>query len=222
MKHKTIEDICPKIGINLSPEKIDQLCRFTQEVLTWNERFNLVSKKDSNPDAIARHILDSLTVLGILRIPPNSKIVDIGSGAGFPAIPLKIIRADLDLTLIESTHKKSLFLKHVVEKLHLSGVLVANRRAEELCLQEQFSKRYDVATAKALTDLFRTMNLSFPFLKTGGMLICYKGEKIERELEEVKKKVRGEAFLIIRQESIEIDQINLKRNLVVIEKRLDF
>ena len=222
MKPKIIEDVCSKIGIDLSSEKIDKLHHFAREVLIWNEKFNLVSKKDSNLDAIARHILDSLAIFKILSIPLNSKIVDIGSGAGFPAIPLKIVREDLDLALIESTRKKTLFLKNAAEKLHLSGILILNHRAEELSLQEQFRKKYDFATAKALTNLLQTVKLSFPFLRAGGLLICYKGEKIEQELEELKKRVKSDIFSILKKESIAIPEINLKRNLLVIEKRLDF
>ncbi|MCJ7508996.1 MAG: 16S rRNA (guanine(527)-N(7))-methyltransferase RsmG, partial [candidate division Zixibacteria bacterium] len=222
VKLETLETISSKWGIPVSSEQISKLSVFIEHLLAWSRRFNLISKRDSNLEGITKHILDSLTILKFLPIPPNAKIIDIGSGAGFPAIPLKIVRDDLDFSLAESTHKKFLFLKDIVRKLNLSDVVILNGRAENLNQLDSFKNKYDFATAKALTDLAGTVKICFPFLKIGGVLIAYKGEKLEQELKELKQKVRQEAFEVIKKESILIPQINLKRNLVGIEKKLDF
>lgn len=222
MKPKMIEDVCLRMRIPLSSGKLEKLSAFSEQLLEWSKRFNLISKKDTNPEGITKHILDSLSALNFLSIPLNSEIIDIGSGAGFPAIPLKIVREDVDFTLIESIRKKFLFLKDVARKLNLSKFSIFNQRAEELSCSDKFKNRYDFATIKALTNLNRTVKLCFPFLKINGVLISYKGEKSEEELKQLKQNVKQEAFSIIKKESIQIPEVNLKRNLVAIEKRLDF
>lgn len=222
MKLETLEIISSKWGIHLSSRQIDKFSTFIEHLLVWSRRLNLISKKDSNANNITKHILDSLTLLGFLSIPPNAKVIDIGSGAGFPAVPLKIPRDDLDFSLVESTHKKFLFLKDVAQKLELSNFCIFNQRAEELSDCDKFKNKYDFATAKALTDLTGTVKICFPFLKIGGILIAYKGEKVEQELKELKQRIRQEAFEVIKKEIILIPEINLKRNLVAIQKKLDF
>ncbi len=222
MKPKTIESIPVSLGVSLSSRQMEGLSLFAEELLEWSGRFNLVSRKDANLKGITRHILDSLTLLGFFPVPWGAKVVDIGSGAGFPAIPLKVARDDLDFSLIEATHKKCLFLNTVAGKIGLSGFCVLNQRAEKLSTQTQFKSRYDLATAKGLTDLTRTAQLSFPFLRKGGILICYKGEKLEEELRNLKKRAGDEIFSVIKKGCISIPEVNLKRSLIAIEKRLDF
>jgi len=222
VKLETLKVVSSEWGAPLSSEQIAKLSIFVEHLLAWSRRFNLISKKDSNIEAITKHILDSLTLLRFISIPRNAKIIDIGSGAGFPGIPLKIAREDLDFSLVESTHKKFLFLKDIAQKLELSNFCIFNQRAEELSGCDEFKNKYDFATAKALTDLTGTVKICFPFLKKGGALIAYKGEKLEQELKELKQRVREEAFEVTKRETIFISKINLKRNLVAIEKRLDF
>lgn len=222
MKLEMLESICPRIGVRFSSEQLEKLSFFVEQLLEWNRRFNLVSKNDANLNGITRHILDSLTALQFFPIPSGAKIVDIGSGAGFPAIPLKVVRDDLDFSLIESTHKKSLFLKALAERISLSGFCVFNERAEALSSQDEFKSRYDFATAKALTKLTQTAKLSFPFLKRGGVLICYKGERLEEELETLSQEAGDDVFAVLKKQSISIPEVNVKRNLIAIQKRLDF
>jgi 16S rRNA (guanine527-N7)-methyltransferase len=222
VKLKKLEDISFRWGIPLSSKQIEKFSIFIQHLLSWNRRFNLISKNDSNIDGITKHILDSLTLIRFFPIPLKAKIIDIGSGAGFPAVPLKILRDDLDFSLIESTHKKFLFLKDVVQRLNLPNVLIFNQRAEALSGSDEFKNRYDFATAKALTDLVGTVKICSPFLRKGGVLIAYKGEKLEEELKEIKLKVGQEKFEVIKKEMIIVPEINLKRNLVAIQKKLDF
>jgi len=222
VKLETLEIISSKWGIPLSSKQIDKFSLFIQHLLSWNRRFNLISKNDSNISGITKHILDSLTLLRFISLPQNAEIMDIGSGAGFPAIPLKIAREGLDFNLVESTHKKFLFLKDIARKLDFSNFLIFNQRAEELSRRDEFRNKYDFATAKALTDLTGMVKACFPFLETGGILICYKGERLEQELKELKQEVRREIFEVIKKESIVITEIGLKRSLIAIQKKLDF
>lgn len=193
----------------------DKFQVYSDLLLDWSKRINLVSKKDATQDRIIRHIIDSLTIFKSVDIPKNSKIMDIGSGAGFPAIPIKIVREDIQITLLESIHKKTLFLKKLIEVLKLEGVYIINDRAENVSQDENFRDKFDFVTLKAFGDLQAGVKLALPFLKIGGHLILYKGKKIKDQIKGIR--LPGESTI----EDIDIPEINLARCLVTIKKTKD-
>ncbi|MCD6362772.1 MAG: 16S rRNA (guanine(527)-N(7))-methyltransferase RsmG [Synergistetes bacterium] len=179
--------------------------------------FNITSIK--SPDLIIyRHFIDSLKLALFLDFSSFETVLDIGSGAGFPGVPLKIIHPQLKLTLLESSRKKALFLKSLVSELELAGVEVLWQRAEDLGRASEKRESYDLVVARALASLRVLLELSLPLLKIGGILVAYKGKKLKKEIEEAKKALKLLNGTIERVEEYIIKGIDFKGNLVFIKK----
>lgn len=209
------KEICSSFGIGLSDDMVDKFKAYTSLLLEWNQRIHLVSKKDAKSDRILRHFVDSLSIFKAVDLPKDTNCLDLGAGAGFPAIPIKITREDVHLTLVESIHKKTLFLQKLSEVLKLQKISILNQRAEKLTDQTDLKENFDLVTAKALGRLKDIVRLSMPFLKTGGLLVAYKGKGVRREIEEIGSLKDCQIGDVAE---VEIPQMDLLRWLMVIEK----
>jgi len=194
---------------------IEKFQAYAALLLEWNKRVHLISKKDAKSDRILKHFVDSLSIFRAIDLESDTSLLDLGSGAGFPAIPIKIVRNDVKMALVESIHKKTLFLQKLNQVLKLQKVLVLNYRAEALADQAEFEERFDLVTAKAFGKLEKIVSLSLPFLKIGGLLVAYKGKGAKREIEEINSLQDCRTRHLIK---IEKPEINLLRWLVVVEK----
>lgn len=167
-----------EMGIALTEAQIILFETYREILLLWNTRMNLISLQ-SELDLPVRHFIDSLTLLSC--VPPGTgTVLDIGSGAGFPAIPIKIVRTDLHLTLLEASRKKSSFLKEVIRKLGLKGIAVLNCRLEEL-LKKDHKPSFDLIVSRATLKLPDLVTQGLPLLKQGGFLAAMKGPGLEEE-----------------------------------------
>lgn len=205
-----------QLGFELDQSKLDKFSLFTELLLSWNQRVHLVSQKDAHPVRIARQIIDSLLPVFHFQIPQNSKVLDLGSGAGFPAVPIKIVRPDLEVVLAESIQKKSRYLKIVIEELKLDRMHLLADRAQHL--DSQYESYFDYAFAKASGNLGKTWAEVFPFLKTGAKLVAYKGREVQKEIEragKLFKKLPGGVDRIIE---IDIGELDLGGYLVSVRK----
>jgi len=170
------------LGFSLSPAQIQAFQRYADELMAWNKRLNLTAIT-APEDIQIKHFLDSLTCL--LAIPPASsprRIIDIGTGAGFPGLPLKIYDPTIRLTLLESIHKKTAFLQHLVTVLNLNEVEVIAGRAEALAHDPRHREAYDVAVARAVAELPVLAEYCLPFCRVGGLFIAQKKAGIEEEI----------------------------------------
>ncbi|MCJ7497585.1 MAG: 16S rRNA (guanine(527)-N(7))-methyltransferase RsmG [candidate division Zixibacteria bacterium] len=206
------------LDIELSLESQERFSRYLNELSSWNKKINLISRKKDKPEDIYRHFLDSLLIFKAFKIPSGSKILDLGSGAGFPAIPMKILREDLDITLVESIRKKTLFLKKMIELLGLKDITVFQERIENLPELQGFNDGFDFVTAKAFGKLKYTIPASYPFLKPGGVLVAYKGRSYKTEIIDFLKQNENLKLQIKGIKYFEIPEISLKRFFVLIEK----
>ncbi len=209
------KEICSYFRVNLSAEKIEKFQTYLGLLLEWNKRMHLVSKNDAKYDRILRHFVDSLSIFKAVDIPKDANLLDLGSGAGFPAIPIKIVRDDIKATLVESVHKKTLFLRKLSQVLGLEKITIVNQRAEELADQVDFQCNFDLATSKALGKLEDTVGLSMPLLKSGGLLVAYKGKGVKREIEEIVSLKDGRIREVTK---VEVPSMDLFRWLVIIDK----
>ncbi len=196
--------------LDLSLGQKQQLAQYIRLLLEWNQRINLISPNDE--DRIAeRHILESLAVLSVWDFPNESTVLDLGSGGGFPGIPLKIIRPDLAMTLLESRQKKTLFLNTAVRELKLENCRVVNARAEELS-----GEKYSIVIARAVADLKTLWEWSWPLLISGGVLLAMKGGELDDELQALKKfDSRVEYHVLNYREEWEVEA---SRRLVVVSR----
>ncbi len=158
---------------------------YLKELQEWNRRFNLTAYETAE-DIIVYHFLDSLLPLPFFPFK-EGELVDIGTGAGFPGIPLKILCPSFSLFLLEASKKRGDFLKHLIKVLGLEGVEVIEGRAEEVGRQGEYRERFRIAVARGVAPLPILLEYALPLIRTGGVLIAYKGRKLEEEIKESEK-----------------------------------
>ena len=182
-----------ELGLSLDAVQLEQFETYYRELSDWNTRMNLTSVIDYD-EVQVKHFLDSLTLLPALggNLSAGAKIVDVGAGAGFPGLALKLACAGIQLTLVESTGKKANFLRHMVETLDLPDVEVMTGRAEELAHRPELRGTFDVSLARGLARLPTLLEYTLPFTRTGGQVAAWKhgGEGLKVELDSARNALR--------------------------------
>jgi 16S rRNA (guanine527-N7)-methyltransferase len=201
-------------NINITAIQQEKLNLFKKLLIFYNNSFNITSIIEDK-DIIIKHFFDSIA--GESYFKKEAKVIEIGSGGGFPSIPLKIIREDLIFTLNEATGKKCQFLNTVIKELDLKNIEVINDRAEILAKNQVYREKYDVATARAVAKLNTLSEYCMPFVKTGGLFIAYKGESAE-EITEAQNAIKVLGGKLQQVYSYELLENYGKRNLIIIEK----
>ena len=163
-----------RLGHRLEAQQAHMMARHAQLLGEWNRRINLTAISDPLEVAV-KHCLDAIAPLHLL--PPDGKLLDIGTGGGFPGIPLKIMRPDLDMTLIDAVRKKISFVNHVIRCLGLSRIEALHVRAEALAGEQRFQGRYTVIVCRALADLTKVARLALPLLSGQGKIVVYQGPR---------------------------------------------
>jgi len=177
-----------KIGVELETRQIEQFEIYCAMLIEWNEKFNLTAIVDPQEIAV-KHFIDSLTILNFHDISSGAKVVDVGTGAGFPGIPLKIARPDISLVLLDSLRKRTQFLQAAVEQLSLEAVTVIHGRAEEIGHDEKYRAVFDIAVSRAVAPLATLSEYCIPFVRLGGYFIAMKGPDISGELADAQKAI---------------------------------
>ncbi|MCR5788817.1 MAG: 16S rRNA (guanine(527)-N(7))-methyltransferase RsmG [Lachnospiraceae bacterium] len=167
--------------IPLTGKEIDLFERYYHLLNEWNKKINLTAIKEME-DVIQKHFIDSIVLLKYFAPKQDAAMIDIGTGAGFPGIPLKILRPDLKLTLLDSVHKKLHFLEVLSEELSLSGISFLHGRAEDFAHEDDKREKYDYCVSRAVADLSVLSELCLPFVKTGGCFISYKSANCFKEI----------------------------------------
>lgn len=202
-------------GFDLTSEQLEQFDCYAKFLVEWNEKINLTAIVQ--PDEICiKHFLDSLLLLSVMEVPQHASMIDVGTGAGFPSVPCKIVRSDIQLTMMDSLNKRIVFLQQLAEQLHISADCI-HSRAEDGGKQSKYREVFDIATARAVAHLRELSEYCLPFVKLGGYFVALKGFDIEQELEESKKAIKLMGGEIQRIEKIVLPGEN-KRGIVVIKK----
>lgn len=170
-------------AIDLSPAQVEAFAVYNDLLVAWNEKVNLTAITAPQEVAV-KHVIDSLTCYAEAVFPPGCSVVDVGTGAGFPGLPLKIYRPDICLTLLDSLNKRLIFLHAVVDRLGLSGVELVHARAEEAGRLKAHRERYHVATSRAVARLSTLAELCLPLVAVGGRFVALKGAQYREELDE--------------------------------------
>lgn len=179
---------CAELGVNLSDAQCAQFERYYELLTDWNKKINLT--RITEPDeVVTKHFADSLTLLKYCDIPQGAKVIDVGTGAGFPGIPLKIARPDIRLTLLDSLNKRLNFLREVCGDIGIQSELV-HLRAEEGSRKPEYRDSFDVAVSRAVAGLNVLTEYCLPYVKTGGKFISMKGPDLTQELNEAKNAVK--------------------------------
>lgn len=168
-------------GIPLNKRQVDLFYNYYLLLIEWNKKFNLTAITDFK-EVIIKHFFDSAVCYKELK--PNAKVIDIGCGAGFPSIPLKIMREDLSFTLVDSVNKKITFINSLISKLGLTNVVAIHSRAEDLAFNANFRQKYSYAVSRAVANLSTLCEYCLPFVSVGGSLLAYKSMGAEDEVKE--------------------------------------
>lgn len=207
-----------KLGIHLSAEQLKQFELYYRELIDWNKRINLTSITDYE-DVQIKHFLDSLTISKVVDLKKKGlKVVDVGTGAGLPGIPLKIVFPNLKLTLIEATIKKTRFLEQVISKLNLQEVEIIASRAETAAHDSSYREKFDVVISRALSALPNLVELMLPFCNIGGCCIAPKKGDIGKEVEQSKKAIALMGGTLKGQNKVGLKEFDDSRILVIISK----
>jgi len=206
-----------ELKINLDEDKINQFKSYQQELLEWNQKTNLTSITEPVQVEI-KHFIDSLSCLKIIDSPRSNKIIDIGSGAGFPGIPIKIVYPNKDIILLEATQKKVDFCRHVLNKFDLNPNAALVGRAEDIAHDVNQREKYDIAISRAVASLPALMELLLPFVKVGGTAIAMKGKDIQQELVSAERALQILGGRIELVQKIFLPILEEERNLIKISK----
>ncbi len=203
-----------KSDIEINHENLQQFYEYMIGILEWNDKINLTSITDEKM-FIVKHFVDSLLINQYLQGKEN--IIDIGTGGGFPGIPLKIVNKEKKFTLIDSVNKKLNVIKELAEKIKLNNLEIIHTRAEDLANKKEYREKYDVATTRAVSNLTTILEYMLPFLKIGGIAICMKGPNYKEELENSTKaiEVLGGKFESVKTFNLDNE---LERNIIIIRK----
>ncbi len=212
---KYLSDYGEKIGLKFSKKQEEQFFKYMNLLIEWNEKINLTAIVEPK-EIILKHFIDSLTINKYIE--KASSIVDVGTGAGFPGIPLLIYRDDIKVTLVDSLNKRLIFLQEVINQLDLKNVKVIHSRVEDFGKNKNYREKFDIATARAVANLAVLSEYLVPLIKIGGKCICMKGSIIEDEIKQSENafKILGTKKKLI--EKFELPNSDMERNIIILDK----
>ena len=209
---------CSDLGISLSDKQIEQFLNYYELLVEWNSFMNLTAITDFD-EVILKHFVDSISLCKYISFQHGDTLIDIGTGAGFPGIPIKIICPDCKITLLDSLNKRINFLNTVIKQLHLTDIITIHGRAEDIAKTKEHRENYNYAISRAVANLSTLSELCIPFVKQNGYFISYKSEKGNEELLEAKNAIEILGGSVDKQISYQLPDSDLSRNLILIRKR---
>ena len=213
-KEKMIINV-DKLGITLSEIQLKQFYNYMNLLIEWNKKINLTAITEPN-EIILKHFVDSLTISKY--ISDGTRVVDVGTGAGFPGIPLKIYRQDIEITLLDSLQKRINFLDEVIRELNLEKIETIHSRVEDFGKDKRYREKFDIATSRAVANLATLSEFLLPLVKVGGKVISMKGSLIEEELENSKNAIKILGGKIEKVDEFNLPNSDISRNIVLIDK----
>ena len=208
-----------ELDLYLTPRQVESFRVYHRELVAWNQRMNLTAIVDSE-EAQLRHFVDSLTVAGVLAGPvkDHGRMLDVGAGAGFPGLPLKLMFPGMHLSMLDSVGKKTSFLKHLVETLELEDVDVYNGRAEDLAMRSELRESFDVVVSRGVARMRVLMEYTLPYCRVGGIVVTLKKGGIEPEVSNALHAMDVLAGRIREMRGVTVGGLDDGRALVVVDK----
>lgn len=212
---KKVQELSNEIGILLNEKQMEQFYAYMELLLDWNQKINLTAITEPE-EIILKHFIDSMTIAK--HIKENATLIDVGTGAGFPGIPLKIIREDIEVTLLDSLNKRINFLNEVIHKLKLTKIQAIHSRVEEFGQNKKYRENFDYATSRAVANLATLVEYLMPLVKLKGTCISMKGSNVEEEIQQSKKAISVLGGEIQEIEKFQLPKSDIDRKIIVIHK----
>ncbi|NMM62039.1 16S rRNA (guanine(527)-N(7))-methyltransferase RsmG [Clostridium sp. P21] len=212
-----MSDACKDVGLSFNKDIYSKFDQYKDMIKFWNEKINLTAIVDDE-QIFKKHFIDCIKIFKFSPLKEAKSIIDVGTGAGFPGIPIKIMKQDLNLILLDSLNKRINFLNEVVNKISLKNVATIHGRAEDFSRKPEYREKSDAAVSRAVANLSVLSELCIPYIKVGGYFVAMKGPSVEDEIKDGKNAVSilgGKIEDVIK---INIEDSDLKHNLVIIKK----
>jgi 16S rRNA (guanine527-N7)-methyltransferase len=217
MKTEQFVAMLAEKGINLSPKQLEQFEIYYQTLVEWNEKMNLTAITDKE-EVYLKHFYDSISAAFYFDFSPPLQLCDVGAGAGFPSIPLKIVFPSIELTIVDSLNKRITFLNHLASQLKLDHVHFIHDRAETFGVNPDYREKYDVVTARAVARMSVLSELCLPLVKQGGTFIAMKAAHAKEELEKGNKAIALLGGVVEISFTFTLPVEDSERNIIVIKK----
>ncbi len=215
---KELNKQAKKINIELTNKQMEQFYLYMNLLLEWNEKINLTAIIEPR-DIIKKHFIDSLTINPYIE--ENTKMIDIGTGAGFPGMPIKIVKENSKVVLLDALNKRLKFLEEVIKQNELLNIETIHYRAEDAGKDKRYRENFDIAISRAVAPLNILLEYLLPFVKKGGKCICMKGSNAKEEIEQSKNAIKILGGEIEKIEEFELPDSDMERTIIIVRKVLN-
>ena len=213
-----LRDSLDKLKIQYNDEQIEQFRSYYELLTEWNKKINLTAITGYE-DVVRKHFIDSILICSLLDLNKDIRIIDVGTGAGFPGIPIKILNPDCRIVLLDSLNKRVRFLETVVDELGLDNVECIHGRAEDVSREKKYRASFDLSVSRAVANLSTLCEYCIPFLKKGGMFVSYKSDKADDEINGSENAVRTLGSEITSVKEIALPETDIVRKFVMITNK---
>ena len=217
-KFHILEDGCQAFDVTLTEKQIEQFGKYYELLVEWNKVMNLTGITEFD-EVMQKHFVDSAVAAKYVEMEKVNSLIDVGTGAGFPGIPLKIIYPHLQVTLLDSLNKRIKFLEEVVDNLGLTGIETVHGRAEDAAKKAEYREQFDLSVSRAVANLASLTEYCLPFVKVGGKFVSYKSVSVDEEITQSKKAVYVLGGEIGKVEKFNLPESDMERALVIVEKK---
>lgn len=215
MKNNLLKDLLTKLDISYTDDQLGKFDKYYELLIDWNKKFNLTAITEYE-DVVIKHFTDSILVCRYFDFNNDSYLIDVGTGAGFPGIPIKIMNPGSRIVLLDSLNKRIRFLEAVIDELELENIKCIHGRAEDVAREKEYRGRFDFALSRAVANLSTLSEYCIPFLKPGGCFISYKSDKSDEEIDASKNALKCLNSELTSIEETKIPDTDIRRRILVI------